>query len=120
MGAFDVTDLNLKGSCNTKFSSTILRCDVIKNIWLYLSITKEIVMKTIAINVPPNLADAFEKADIERKRTAELYINAWLVDFFGQQSANERLFEIMNKATAEAKAKGFSDAELQELLKSDE
>ncbi|WP_262245348.1 hypothetical protein [Parapedobacter soli] len=76
-------------------------------------------MKTIAINVPPNLADAFEKADIERKRTAELYINAWLVDFLGQP-ANERLFEIINKATAEAKAKGFNETELQELLKSDE
>ena len=77
-------------------------------------------MKTIAINVPPNLADAFEKADSERKRTAELYINAWLADFFSNQSANERLFGIMKKATAEAKASGFNEAELQELLKSDE
>jgi hypothetical protein len=77
-------------------------------------------MKTIAINVPPNLADAFEKADTERKRTAELYINAWLADFFSNQSANERLFDIMKKATAEAKANGFNEAELQELLKSNE
>lgn len=77
-------------------------------------------MKTIAISVPPNLADAFEKADAERKRIAELYINAWLVDFFGNQSANERLFDIMKTATAEAKAKGFNETELQELLKSDE
>lgn len=77
-------------------------------------------MKTIAINVPPNLADAFDKADAERKRTAELYINAWLTNFFSNQSANERLFAIMSKATTEAKAKGFSEAELRKLLKSDE
>jgi len=30
-------------------------------------------MKTIAIKVSPNLADAYEKADIECKRKAEQY-----------------------------------------------
>lgn len=68
-------------------------------------------MKTIAINVPPSLADAFEKADADRKRKAEVYINAWLSDFFSNQSANDRLFEVMKKATVEAKAKGFNQAE---------
>jgi hypothetical protein len=74
-------------------------------------------MKKIAINVPPNLADAFEKADGESKRKAELFINAWLTEFFSKQTANERLFDIMNHATAEAKNNGFNEAELQALLK---
>lgn len=77
-------------------------------------------MKTIAINVPPGLADAFEKADADRKRKAELYINAWLSDFFSNKSANERLFDVMKKATAEAKERGFNETELQDLLKSNE
>lgn len=74
-------------------------------------------MKKIAINVPPNLAEAFEKADGESKRKAELFINAWLTDFFSKQTANDRLFEIMAKATQEASSKGFSEEELQTLLK---
>ena len=40
-------------------------------------------MKKIAINVPPKLAEAFEKADGESKGTA-----------------NDRLFNIMKKATS--------------------
>lgn len=77
-------------------------------------------MKTIAINVPPGIADAFEKADESRKRKTEIYINAWLTGFFGNQSANERLFGIMKQARAEAKANDFNEAELNELLKEDE
>lgn len=74
-------------------------------------------MKKIAINVPPNLADAFENADIESKRKAEIFINAWLTDFFSKQSANERLFEVMKRATAEASANGFSETASQKMLK---
>jgi len=77
-------------------------------------------MKTIAINVPPKLADAFEKADDGSKRKAELFINAWLTDFFSHETANERLFTIMQKATTEAKVNGFNEAELHELLKKNE
>ncbi|WP_184541762.1 hypothetical protein [Mucilaginibacter sp. FT3.2] len=77
-------------------------------------------MKAISINVPPKIADAFEKADEGSKRKAEIYINAWLTDFFGGQSANERLFSIMSQATAEAKANGFNEAEFYKLLKTDE
>jgi hypothetical protein len=74
-------------------------------------------MKKIAINVPPNLAEAFENADGESKRKAELFINAWLTDFFSKQTANDRLFDIMKKATKEASANGFNEEELQALLK---
>jgi hypothetical protein len=74
-------------------------------------------MKKIAINVPPNLADAFENADGESKRKAELFINAWLTDFFSKQSSNDRLFDIMKKATNEARSNGFNEEELQALLK---
>ncbi|MCS3736215.1 hypothetical protein [Mucilaginibacter dorajii] len=69
-------------------------------------------MKKITINVPPNLADAFEKADAESKRKAELFINAWLTDFFSKQTANDRLFEVMKMATQEASANGFNETEL--------
>lgn len=74
-------------------------------------------MKKIVINVPPNLANAFENADGESKRKAELFINAWLTDFFSKQTANDRLFDIMKEATKEANANGFNEEELQILLK---
>ncbi|MEH6305557.1 hypothetical protein RYH73_07880 [Olivibacter sp. CPCC 100613] len=73
-------------------------------------------MKTISIQVPPALASAFEQADPDRKRKVEIYINAFLNDFFSNQSANERLFKTMRKASAEAKSKGFSQEELDKLL----
>ena len=57
-------------------------------------------MKKIAINVPPKLAEAFEKADDESKVTA-----------------NDRMFDIMKKATSEAAFNGFDEKELQLLLK---
>lgn len=76
-------------------------------------------MKTIAIKVSPNLADAYEKADIEYKRKAEQYINAWLTHFFNNQKANDTLFDIMKKATIEAEKNGFTESKLQELLDSD-
>lgn len=77
-------------------------------------------MTTIAIKVTSNLALAFEKADEEHKKKAELFINAWLNDFFSNQSANDRLFRIMEKASAEAKANGYDEDQLNDLLKSDE
>jgi len=77
-------------------------------------------MKTISIHVPPALASAYEQADPDRKRKLEIYINAFLNDFFSNQSANDRLFETMKKATLEAKSKGFSQEELDKLLSDDE
>jgi len=74
-------------------------------------------MENITIPVPPYIARAFEKADTSVKRKAEIYINAWLNDFFSGQPANEQLFSIMKKATAEAKANGLTSEKLDELLK---
>ena len=74
-------------------------------------------MENISIPVPPYIARAFETADISVKRKAETYINAWLNDFFSGKPANEQLFAIMKKATAEAKANGLTDEGLEELLK---
>jgi len=51
------------------------------------------------------------------KRKAEVYINAWLNDFFSDKPANEQLFAIMKKGTAEAKANGLTAEQLDELLK---
>jgi hypothetical protein len=73
-------------------------------------------MENISIPVPPYIARAFEKADTSVKRKAEIYINAWLSDFFSDEPANEQLFAIMKKATAEAKANGFTPEKLDELL----
>ena len=74
-------------------------------------------MENITIPVPPYIARAFENADTSVKRRAEIYINAWLSDFFSGKSANEQLFSIMNKARAEAKANGLTPEQLDELLK---
>jgi hypothetical protein len=65
-------------------------------------------MENISIPIPPYLARAFKKADPSVKRKAEVYINAWLSDFFSDKPANEQLFAIMKKATAEAKANGLT------------
>lgn len=74
-------------------------------------------MENISIPVPPDIARAFEKADIDVKRNVEIYINAWLSDIFSGKTGNDQLFMIMKKATAEAKAKGYTAEHLDELLK---
>jgi len=74
-------------------------------------------MENISIPFPPYIARAFEKADTSVKRKAEIYINAWLNDFFSGKPANEQLFAIMKKATVEAKANGLTPEQLDELLK---
>jgi hypothetical protein len=73
-------------------------------------------MENISIPVPPFIAQAYAKADIAVKRKAEIYINAWLNDFFSNRPANEQLFELMQKGSAEAKAKGLTADQLDELL----
>ena len=73
-------------------------------------------MENITIPVLPYIARAFEKADKSVKRKAEIYINAWLNDFFSNKPANEQLFAIMKKATAEAKANGLTPEQLDGLL----
>ncbi len=77
-------------------------------------------MENISIPVPPYIARAFKNADTAVKRKAEIYINVWLSDFFSDKSPNEQLFEIMKKATAEAKANGLTPEKLEELLKNED
>lgn len=77
-------------------------------------------MESIIINVPPYLADAYRNADENKRRNAEIYINTFLNELFSDQPANERLFETMKKATAEAKENGFTPDMLDDLLKDDE
>lgn len=77
-------------------------------------------MENITIPVPPFIAQAFAKADVAVKRKAEIYINAWLNDFFSSRSANEKLFKLMQKGTAEANANGLTPGQLDELLKDEE
>ncbi len=77
-------------------------------------------MENITIPVPPYIARAFENADSNVKRKAEIYINAWLSDFFSTKSANEQLFAIMKQASSEAKSNGLTQEKLDELLKDDE
>lgn len=74
-------------------------------------------MENITIPVPPFIARAFAEADGAVKRKAEIYINAWLNDFFSNRPANEKLFELMQKGSAEAKANGLTPGTLEELLK---
>ena len=74
-------------------------------------------MENITIPVPPFIAQAFEKADGAVKRKAEIYINAWLNDFFSSQPANKKLFDLMAKGSNEATANGLTPGKLEELLK---
>ncbi len=59
-----------------------------------------LTMENITIPVPPFIAQAFTKADGAVRRKAEIYINAWLNDFFSSRPANEQLFELMQKGSA--------------------
>jgi len=74
-------------------------------------------MENIQIPVPPFIAKAYQNADSSVKRKAEIFINAWLSDFFSEKSSNEQLFEVMKKASSEAKANGLTPDKLDELLK---
>ena len=77
-------------------------------------------MKTITINVLPDIANSYEKANERDKTRVESYINAWLNEIFGKQSANERLLDIMKKSSAEAKMNGYKPEMLEEILKDDD
>ena len=77
-------------------------------------------MNTITINVTPEIANSFEKADERDKYRAELSINAWLNEIFGKKSANHRLLEVMKKSSAEAQKNGFKPEMLVDLLKDDD
>jgi hypothetical protein len=48
-----------------------------------------------------------EQADVREKNRAEMYINAWLNETFSKKTANESLWEIMTKSSAEAKRNGY-------------
>ena len=77
-------------------------------------------MKTISINVSPEIANSFEKADERDKSRVELYINMWLKEIFSPTSANQRLFEIMKRSSSEAKNNGFKPEMLEDILKDDD
>jgi len=79
-------------------------------------------MKTITINVSPEIASSYERADEKDRSRVELYINAWLKEIFihNQVSADQRLYEIMKKSSAEAKKNGFKPEMLEDILKDDD
>jgi hypothetical protein len=74
-------------------------------------------MNTISIHVAPSLALTYEQANSEKKKKAELFINAWLKEFLTGKSSDEQLFEIMDKATGIAQKNGLTAEKLDELLK---
>jgi len=73
-------------------------------------------MNTITINVTPEIADSFEKADVKDRNRVELYINMWLSETFGKKSANECLRDIMTKSSIEAKKNGFQTKMLEDII----
>jgi hypothetical protein len=73
-------------------------------------------MNTITINVSPEIANFFEKADTREKNRAEMYINAWLGETFSKKTANESLLEIMTKSSAEAKRNGYKPEMLETII----
>jgi len=64
-------------------------------------------MNTITINVSPEIANSFERADVNAKNSMESYINMWLNETFSKKTANESLLNIMAKSSAEAKSNGY-------------
>lgn len=77
-------------------------------------------MNTISIHVPDSLANIYEKANKEKKKKAEQYINAWLKSFLNSKSTDDSLFEIMEKTTAIAHKNGLTPEILDQLMKDEE
>jgi hypothetical protein len=73
-------------------------------------------MNTITINVSPEIANSFERADTRAKNRMELYINAWLNETFCKKTANESLLDIMTKSSAEAKENGYKPEMLETII----
>lgn len=73
-------------------------------------------MKTITINVSPEIADSFEKAGERDRNRVELYINAWLSETLGSRPANEHLSNIMQKSSSEAKRNGYKPEMLEDII----
>jgi hypothetical protein len=77
-------------------------------------------MQTISIHVPPALAKTYENANEEKKQRAEQFINAWLESFLGSKTPDDRMFDLMKQATANAKKNGLTPEKLEELIKDEE
>jgi hypothetical protein len=92
---------------------------VLQFIYVILPLDNNRGMETITINVLPEIAESFKKADERDKYRVELYINTWLNGIFGKKLPDERLLDIMKKSSAEAKKNGFNPAMLEEILQDD-
>jgi len=73
-------------------------------------------MDTITINVSPEIAGYYKKADERAKNRIELFINAWLNETFGEKTANESLLDIMKKSSLEAKENGYQPEMLENIV----
>ena len=76
-------------------------------------------MNTITINVTPENANYFYKANERIRNRVEVYINALLSETFCEKSPDERLLDIMEKASAEAKSNGYKPEMLEEILRNE-
>jgi hypothetical protein len=77
-------------------------------------------MKTITVNVTPEIADYFDNANEREKNRMETYMNAWLAETYCKKTPNERLWDIMEKTSAEAISNGYKPEMIEEILKDDE
>ncbi|TAF73063.1 MAG: hypothetical protein EAZ53_13955 [Bacteroidetes bacterium] len=73
-------------------------------------------METIQIQVPSSLANAYHSADVELKKRTEIILNIQLQKIFSPLSSSERLLNVMQKASLEAKKNGLTIKKLNHLL----
>lgn len=73
-------------------------------------------METIKIQVQPALANAFNSADVELKKKAEIMLNIQLQKIFLKQTSKQRLLNVMQNASLQAKKNGLTEEKLNQLL----
>jgi hypothetical protein len=72
--------------------------------------------KTITINVSSDIADFYERVDKHERKHTEMYINQWLTEIIEKKSADNQLFDIMKKCSAQAQKNGYKEEMLEDIV----
>lgn len=72
-------------------------------------------METISIEVEPEIAKAYQEANLIERQKMQIILNGWLKQFMNRRS----LEEIIQEMQAQAKKNGLTQEILDEILRDD-
>ena len=72
-------------------------------------------METISIEVEPEIAKAYQEANLIERQKMQIILNGWLIQFMNRRS----LEEIIQEMQAQAKKNGLTQDILDEILSDD-